>query len=360
MSTGRIAKRDFPRFYGPRHLMLTAFVAIAAGIFVLPSALRAQEVTAPPSEEIVANLAAGRVIVAVVKDAIIIATVENPIESQTHPPIPVELNSRRAGVLFGAVDWFSPTSDQQFARLDRELPHLRGEVSTVDQRLDKTQPLDLTTSEATDLESVGQGLLQRLSRVAVNLHAKVSYPPNEPIVQLILVGFVPNYGPEVWELSFNLTQEMRNLEYYDTKITRPVYVQFWPPEKTQPHTLLEFQYPPEIKLPQLLDLLKAKDPRIEKICAADPKMREVADRFLQGDYKKILVPDATQFLRAALAATTDPKSRQTMAVVNLDSGFEWVLKPPAEPKPLAPPPQDTETEKDRPAERPSLLGPPSD
>jgi hypothetical protein len=324
-----------------------------------PGTLRAQEVTAPPSEEIVANLAAGRVIVAVVKDAIIIATVENPIESQTHPPIPVQLNARRAGVLFGAVDWFSPTSDQQFARLDRELPHLRGDVTAVDQRLDKTQPLDLTTSEATDLESIGQGVLQRLSRVASNLHAKVTYPPNEPIVQLVLVGFVPNYGPEVWELSFNLTQEMRNLEYYDTKITRPVYVQFWPPEKTQLHSLLEFQFPPEIKLPQLLDLLKAKDPRIEKICAADPKMREVADRFLQGDYKKILVPDATQFLRAALAATTDPKSRQTMAVVNLDSGFEWVLKPPAEPKPLAPPPQETESEKDRPAERPSLLGPPS-
>src|SRR5271156_926437 len=258
---------------------LALLVAVAPG----PRSLQAQEIAAPPSEEIVANLAAGRVIVAVVKDAIIIATVENPIESQTHPPIPVELNSRRAGVLFGAVDWFSPTSDQQFARLDRELPHLRGEVSTVDQRLDKTQPLDLTTSEATDLESVGQGLLQRLSRGAVNLHAKGSYPPNEPIVQLILAGFVSNYGPEVWELSFNLTQEMRNLEYYDTKVPRPVYVQFWPPEKNQLHTLLEFQYPPDIKLPQLLDLIKAKDPRIEKVCAADPKMREVADLFLQGD-----------------------------------------------------------------------------
>src|ERR1700678_3023580 len=355
MSTGRIAERDFPRFHVPRHRMLTAFVAIAAGIFVLPFALRAQEVTAPPSEEIVANLAAGRVIVAVVKDAIIIATVENPPQPQPHPPIPVELNSRRAGVLFGAVDWFSPTSDQQFARLDRELPHLRGEVSTVDQRLDKTQPLDLTTSEATDLESVGQGLLQRLSRVAVNLHAKVSYPPNEPIVQLILVGFVPNYGPEVWELSFNLTQEMRNLEYYDTKITRPGYVQFWPPEKTQPHTLLEFQYPPEIKLPQLLDLLKAKDPRIEKICAADPKMRDIADRFLQGDYKKILAADATQFLRAAISATTEPKFRQTLAVIGMDSGFEWILRPPAEPKSAVP----QETEKDSNPEKPSLLHPPS-
>src|SRR6202789_2991115 len=121
MSTGRIAERDFPRFHGPRHLMLTAFVAIAAGIFVLPSALRAQEVTAPPSEEIVANLAAGRVIVAVVKDAIIIATVENPIESQTHPPIPVELNSPRPAALFGGGVWFSPRHDQPFARLDRGL-----------------------------------------------------------------------------------------------------------------------------------------------------------------------------------------------------------------------------------------------
>jgi hypothetical protein len=340
-------------------LLFLSALSIFSAFAICSGSLRAQEVTPPPSEEIVANLAAGRVVVAVVKDAIIIATVENPIESQTHPPIPVELNSRHVGVLFGAVDWFSPSSDQQFARLDRELPHLRGEVTTVDQRLDKNQPLDLTTSEATDLESVGQGLLQRLSRVASNLHAKVTYPPNEPIVQLILAGFVSNYGPEVWELSFNLTQEMRNLEYYDTKITRPVYVQFWPPEKNQLHTLLEFQYPPDIKLPQLLDLLKAKDPRIEKICAADPKMRDVADRFLQGDYKKILPADATQFLRAALAATTDPKSRQTMAVVDLGSGFEWVLKPPAEPKPLAPPLQETESEKDRPADRPSLLGPPS-
>jgi hypothetical protein len=339
--------------------LLLSALSILIAFAICPGALRAQEVTQQPSEEIVANLAAGRVVIAVVKDAIIIATVENPIESQTHPPVPVQLNVRRAGVLLGAVDWFSPTSDQQFARLDRELPHLRGDVTAVDQRLDKTRPPDITTSEATDLESVGQGVLQRLSRVASNLHAKVNYPPNEPIVQLIVAGFVPNYGPEVWELSFSLTQEMRNLEYYDTKITRPVYVQFWPPEKTQLHSLLEFQYPPEIKLPQLLDLLKTKDPRIEKICAADPKMREVADRFLQGDYKKILVPDATQFLRAALAATTDPKSRQTMAVVNLDSGFEWVLKPPAEPKPLAPPSQDTGSEKDRPAERPSLLGPPS-
>src|SRR5271155_4111551 len=108
---------------------ISPWLIIALAIALCPAFLPAQEVETPPSEEIVVNLAAGRVIVAVVKDAIIIATIENPIETQTHPPIPVELDSRRVGVLFGAVDWFSPSSDQQFARLDRELPHLRGEVT---------------------------------------------------------------------------------------------------------------------------------------------------------------------------------------------------------------------------------------
>src|SRR5271156_147963 len=104
---------------------LALLVAVAPG----PRSLQAQEIAAPPSEEIVANLAAGRVIVAVVKDAIIVATVENPIEPQTHPPIPVQLNSRRVGVLLGAVDWFSPSSEVQLARLDQELPNLRAQIA---------------------------------------------------------------------------------------------------------------------------------------------------------------------------------------------------------------------------------------
>jgi hypothetical protein len=336
-----------------RIIVLVFAVALLTTVATCPRSLRAQEIAAPPSEEVVANLAAGRVIIAVVKDAIIIATVENPIEPQTHPPVPVQLNSRRVGVLLGAVDWFSPSSEVQLARLDKELPGLRAQVAPRATGASPTLAQAQTNAEATDLEIVGQGIMQRLNRVASNLHAKITLPPNEPVMQLILAGFVPNYGPEVWQLSFDLTQEMRKLDYYDTHIAHPAYVQFWPPEKTQLHTLLEFQYPPESKSPDLLDLLKAKDPRIEKICTADPKMREVADRFLQGDYKKILAPDATQFLRAALSATTDPKSRQTMAIINNETGFEWVLKPPVEPKSAAP----QEAEKDRPAEAPSLLGP---
>jgi hypothetical protein len=315
----------------------------------------AQEVAAPPSEEIVVNLAAGRVIIAVVKDAIIIATVENPIEPQTHPPIPVQLNARRAGVLLGAVDWFSPSSQVALARLDKELPHLRTQFASPipGMRAGTTQPE--ARNEATDLESVGQGVLERLNRVASNLHAKVTLPSNEPVVQLILAGYVEGYGPEVWQLSFPLTQEMRKLDYYDTRINRPVYLQFWPPEKNQVHTLLEFQYPPENKLPTLLELLQTKDPRIQKICGSDPKMRGVADLFLQGEYKKILAADATPFLRAAISVTADPKLPQTLAVIGIDSGFEWILRPPDEPKSAAP----QQPEKENNPEAPSLLHPPS-
>ena len=334
------------RTFRPAWVLLAAIFLCAA-----PAVLRAQEVTEPPSEEIVANLAAGRVVIAVVKDAIIVATVENPIESQTHPPIPVELNSRRVGVLLGAIDWFSPSSEVQVARLDKELPHLRANVLTANPQSESGP----APNEATDLESVGQGVLLRLNHVASSLHEKVDWPADEPVVQLILAGFVPNYGPEVWQLTFGLTQEMRKLDYYDTHVTRPVYLQFWPPEKNQLHSLIEFQYPPAAKSPTLLELLRNKDPRVEKICDSDARMKEVAEKFLQGDYKKILPADATQFLRAALAAIAPPHARQTMAIVNFDSGFEWVLRPPPEPKSTTP----QETQKDRPADAPSLLGPPS-
>lgn len=339
----------------PRRFL--AFAALFTAMFVLGTAVvQAQETTETPSEEIVVNFATGRVIIAVVKDAILVATVENPIEPLTHPPIPMQLNARRVGIMLGAVDWFSPSSQIQLARLDRELPHLRSQFASPVPGIKAVPNQPLAKAEATDLESVGQGVLERLNRVASDLHGKVAWPPTEPIVQLILAGYVENYGPEVWQLSFPLVQEMRKLDYYDTRVTRPVYLQFWPPEKDQLHTLVEFQYPPENKSPTLLELLHDKDPRLEKICASDPKMREVANLFLQGDYRKILAVDATQFLRAAISATSDPKFRQTLAVIGYESGFEWILRPPAEPKSATPPQQ---AEKDRPENAPTLLGPPS-
>ena len=74
----------FSVFFSAPLLALSLFL-----LFVAPSALHAQQTEEPPAEEFVANLAAGRVVIAVVKDAIVIVTIENPIEVQTHVPTPV-------------------------------------------------------------------------------------------------------------------------------------------------------------------------------------------------------------------------------------------------------------------------------
>ena len=318
----------------------------AVTCFFFATQAAAQQVQDAPTEEVVVNFAAGRVVIAVVKDSILIGTIENPIEPGTHPPIPVAMNRTRAGILLGAVDWFSPSSQLQLARLDTELPHLHGHFAASNPRINQVQ----TTAEATDLEALGQNLFERMNTVAGDLHGKLDWPPAEPVAQLILADYLQGYGPEVWQLSFSLTQEMQRLDYYDTHISHPAYLQSWPPEKGQPHTLLEFQYPPENAAPTLLDLLRQKDPRLEKLCASDTKMREVADQFLTGQSGKITAADATQFLRAALMVLAPPNARQTMASIGLDTGFDWILRPPPEPKRAT-----SQAEEERPADAPSLL-----
>jgi hypothetical protein len=317
-------------------------------LFIFPRSphIAAQQTQDTPGDEIIANLAAGRVIIAVVKDAILIATIENPIEPQTRLPAPVEMNSRRAGIFLGAVEWISPSSKVEFARLDKDLPHLRGRVASQAPSLQQGPP----NAEAADIDSVGHGVSERLNEIAKSLHGKIALPPNEPLAQLILADYMENYGPEVWEMTFTLQQSMQREDYFDTRVPLPQYVQLWPPEKGQPRTFVEFHYPPESTAPPLIELLRNNDAGIEKLCSSDVKMREVRDRFLQGESNKILAADAIQFLRAALNIVTSPNSRETFAIIGVESGFQWILKPPPEP-------QKPVQEKERSDQAPSLLHP---
>jgi hypothetical protein len=325
-------------------------VALVILVFaaLLPSG-RAQDVSSA-QEEIVANLAAGRVEIAVVKDAILIATIENPIEVETRPPTPVEISTERAGVILGPVQWFSPSSRQELAQLNRELPHLHGQLVKQTPKLVQAEE----GGEAADIESIGQGFLERFSEVARTLHSKLDIPPHEPFVQLIIADYIPEYGPEVWQASYGLEQLQQHGDFWETRVQHPQYLQFWPPEKGQPRTLVEFHYPAEDTSPSLLDLLQKGDPRLEKLENSDAKMKEVAERLSRGDSMKLGAADTTQFLRAALAVIA-PNARQTMATVGRESGFAWVLPPPPEPKKpgLQPP-----AEQQRPEGAPSLLHPP--
>lgn len=341
----KLPRKPLPAFGGSRRML----VALALGATLAAPSLvvraRAQQ-SDTPTEEVVANLAAGRVVIAVLKDAILIGTVENPIEAGAHPPVPVPIATNRVGIVLGAVDWVSPSSHQQLARLDQELPHLRGHLVTTTPHIGAVEGGD----EATDIEAIGQGLLERLDQLAPDLHGKLDLPDSEPLAQLIVVDYLPGYGPEVWQLSYGIEQEEQDNDYWTTRVLRPAYLQFWPPEKGQPKTLLEFAYPPDNPPPSLMEMLRNHDPRLAKVVASDPKMASVADRLLQGQSNKASLADATQFLRAALDAIAPPGARETMASISEEDGFSWILAPPTEPK-------SPVVHSDRPADAPTLLPP---
>ena len=225
---GRVVAHAFSMRLSLPARLCAALIAMAIVAFV-PTA-GAQETYEEPSQEIVVNLAAGRVVIFVAKDAILIGTVENPIEAETRPPIPVQLGSERVGVFLGAVDWFSPATQQSLARLDRELPRLRRSMGGTGAapHLQGAQG----GGEATDIEAMGQGILERLNGLARNFHNKLDLHADEPLAQVIVADYLPGYGPEVWQLSFATEQKLTEHEdYWSTRVLRPQYLQFWPPEK---------------------------------------------------------------------------------------------------------------------------------
>jgi hypothetical protein len=205
--------------------------------------------------------------------------------------------------------------------------------------------------EATDVEVIGQGLLERLNEVAQNLHGKVNLSEDEPLTELILVGYLPGYGPDIWTLTYQVQQQEQDSDYWTTRVLRPSYLQFWPPEKGQPRTLLEFSYPSDNAPTPLLELLRQKDPRIEQVVHSDSKMGEVASRLLEGESNKVLAADATQFLRAVLSAIAPANTRETMCAIREDTGLTWILAPPAESPARGNRPE-------RPPGAPSLMGAP--
>src|SRR5216684_8392716 len=74
-------------------------------------------------DEIVANLAGGRAIVHVAKDAIIFAAINQPVERNSIPPRVMDLDATHIGILFGASEWRIP-ADPTPIRLDRNLQHV--------------------------------------------------------------------------------------------------------------------------------------------------------------------------------------------------------------------------------------------
>src|SRR5260370_5936300 len=188
-------------------------------------------------DEIVANLAGGRVIVHVAKEIIVFAAIDRPVERNSIPPRVMNLDTTHIGVLFGASEWRIP-ADPKPIRLDRNFQR----VSRPDPRY-QAEPGE----GETDLETIGIAFLEKLRPLVSQLHHKLDISPDEPIFQIVMIGYAPNdYGPEVRVLEYRIEQEQvaTRGDYWQTRIMRPHFTQLYPPEKHAPRTIAESRYPP--------------------------------------------------------------------------------------------------------------------
>src|SRR5215472_9787628 len=155
---------------------------IVAGLTLFASCGAAQ------TDEIVANLAGGRVIVNVARDAIVFGVINHPIETTSVPPRAAQVDPSHVGIFFGASEWQVPSQPRPI-RLDRDV-----------QRVAPPNPRYQQPGAAeVDLEQTGVEFLEKLRPLVAQLHHKIELKPDEPLVSIILVGYGPqDYGPEVW------------------------------------------------------------------------------------------------------------------------------------------------------------------
>ncbi len=318
----------------PRHsyLRTTLFLSVLSLLALFSSPARAQE-------EIVANLAAGRVVIDVARDGIVIGAIEQHVEADSRPPLVFPIDDRRICILLGAAEWTLPGSGLTSVRLDRVVPRMGREASQPDVRGNPDQ--------ASDIESIGVAFLEKLRTMAEQLHHKIALGPEEPLVRLILVDYQPDYGPEVWLLEYRIQQQALRGDFYQTRTLRPSYTQLYPPEKHQPKTLVEVRYPLDASGPTVLQLLNSNDPLLAPLRHADPKIVKVIQSLEDGKSQSVPADSCVDFLRAALDPLAGPQNRLVLGVLRQERGWDWILAPPE-------PTEKAEEDKKRPPEAPSL------
>jgi hypothetical protein len=324
----------FTKYHSPSNSM------ILLCLFFLGCAASGQAAFAQERErgdEIVANLAGGRVIVHVARDAIIFAAIDQPIETSSIPPRAMSIDSTHIGILLGASEW-RLTADPKPIRLDKDFPHVTGKNPNYSSD-DEVEP---------DLETIGVAFLERLRPLVSQLHHKIEFKPDEPLFEVVIIGYAPDdYGPEVWTVEYRIQQEeiATRGDFWQTRLLRPRFTQLYPPEKKAPKTLVEVRYPETIQGPTLLQLIQGNDPDLDKLAHGEPRFFKVAENIDRGQASKSAPQDATDFLRAALPLISE-KSRFILGTMT-EHGFDWVV-PPDEPL------EKAEEDKNRPPEAPSL------
>jgi len=314
-------------------LFLLAFAHFA--VIALPLALAAQE---NRGGEIVANLATGRVVFCVTHDAIIVAATSGGGEVGSRPPAVLPVSSGRIGVLLGAIDWTAPDTAKT-TRFDSELPAVAANALR--------RPTQKPAQEPSEIEGIGVGMLELIRPVVDQIHHKLELAPDEPLVELILADYVQDYGPEIWNLQYHVRQENLANDFWQTRILRPAYVQLFPPEKGQPRTFIEADYPANIPQLRLAERVAQPDPQFERIAHSSRDVSEAVAFIAAGNSTKAPSSPISDFMRAAIPLAGGNEQTLTIAVLDMNRGFHWVLAP-QEP---IPPGKTQPTEPDAPSLR---------
>jgi len=292
-------------------------------------------------DEIVANLAGGRVIIHVAQDAILFAAIDHPLEAKSVPPRVAAIGNSHIGIFFGASEWQIPAQPRP-VRLDRDIQDVR--------------PLETPGyrppgSGEADLDAMGVAFLEKLRPLVSQLHHKIDLKPDEPLLEIVLVGYAPqDYGPEVWLVDYNVEQESVGVksDYWQTHILRPRFTQLYPPEKHQPKTLVELRFPADLREIPLTGLIQQNDPRLVRLRSSDARFSKVVEQIERGQANKSNSQDAADFLRAALPLLAGD-THFIEGEVGERGGFDWIV-PPEEPREK----EQRAEDKERPPEAPTL------
>src|SRR5258708_13382560 len=214
---------DFP--FTPFLQILSVFICVH--LWYLPSEVRAQE---DGAREVAADLAEGRVVVAAAKNEFVVATADAHSEPGWGQPVVATLSALRAGVLLGAVEWVQPESSDNPIRLDSELERIAAAALNTSGRPN-------SSNAATDIESIGVALLERVREVAGQLHHKIKIGEGEPLIRLVLVDYTPDYGPEAWTVDYHIRQDSLANDYWRHPVLGPRYNHLYPPHNGHPPTL---------------------------------------------------------------------------------------------------------------------------
>jgi len=314
---------------------------LVSGRWFLLAVLLAVPRAPAQEDEIVANLAGGRAIIHVAGNhTILLAAIDHPLESKSVPLRVASIDSRHVGILLGASEWQIPAQPRPI-RLDRDIPRF----APVDPR---TAPI---SDADQDLEQIGVAFLEKLRPLVAQLHHPIDLKPDEPLFQILLVGFAPQYyGPEVWLIDYQVEQSVVGSrdDYLQTRLLRPRFTQLYPPEKGRPKTLIEVRLPVDLPDIPLLGLIQQNTAPIARLRMSDQHISKVMELIERGEAQKANPTAAADFLRAALPIMAG-NAPFILGSITETEGFQWIV-PPAEPREK----EKTAEDKNRPADAPTL------